>query len=108
MIILPHLQQIKKLVSLLLRNYDNSKYNKKPTVSLPERVVQGQTQSKKSQPPTPNTKKPLVPESLTREFGLTAKTIVIDPGHGGKDPGALGRRTLREKDIVLSISEKTS
>ena len=64
----------------------------------------------KSQPkwtaPTPETKKPLTPESLTREFGLTAKTIVIDPGHGGKDPGALGRGSLKEKAIVLSISEK--
>ena len=50
--------------------------------------------------------KPLTPKSLTREFGLTAKTIVIDPGHGGKDPGALGTRTLQEKGIVLSISEK--
>lgn len=30
-------------------------------------------------------------------------TVVIDPGHGGKDPGAVGRRSL-EKDIALSIS----
>lgn len=82
------------------------KIQRKPTVSPPERVTQAQEQPKKLQPPIPETKKLLVPESLTREFGLTAKTIVIDPGHGGKDPGALGRRTLREKDIVLSISEK--
>ena len=32
--------------------------------------------------------------------------IVIDPGHGGKDPGALGRKGTREKDIVLKISEQ--
>ena len=51
-------------------------------------------------------KKGLDPESLTREFGLMAKTIVIDPGHGGKDPGALGGSTIQEKGIVLSISEK--
>ena len=49
---------------------------------------------------------PLTPESLTREFGLTAKTIVIDPGHGGKDPGAHGSNNLQEKGIVLSISQK--
>ena len=30
--------------------------------------------------------------------------IVIDPGHGGKDPGALGRKGTREKDIVLKVS----
>lgn len=49
---------------------------------------------------------PLAPKSLTREFGLTAKTIVIDPGHGGKDPGGLGSSDLQEKGIVLSISQK--
>ncbi len=34
------------------------------------------------------------------------KTVVIDPGHGGKDPGAIGLRGLREKDIVLSVGKK--
>jgi len=33
-------------------------------------------------------------------------TIVIDPGHGGKDPGALGFSTSREKDIVLKVGLK--
>lgn len=33
-------------------------------------------------------------------------TIAIDPGHGGEDPGAIGKRGSREKDIVLSISRK--
>ena len=32
-------------------------------------------------------------------------TVVIDPGHGGRDPGAVGRR-VREKDITLAISLK--
>ena len=36
------------------------------------------------------------------------RTVVIDPGHGGKDPGALGLNKastgLHEKDIVLPIS----
>ena len=70
--------------------------------------IQAQTQSKpKSKLPasTPNPKG-LDPESLTREFGLIAKTIIIDPGHGGKDPGALGSSTPHEKDIVLNISEE--
>ena len=32
--------------------------------------------------------------------------VAIDPGHGGKDPGAVGKRGTKEKDIVLSISKK--
>ena len=31
-------------------------------------------------------------------------TIVIDPGHGGPDPGAVGIRGLRETDVVLDVS----
>ncbi|MGK7345800.1 MAG: N-acetylmuramoyl-L-alanine amidase [Candidatus Nitrospinota bacterium M3_3B_026] len=34
------------------------------------------------------------------------KTIVIDPGHGGKDPGAIGPTGLKEKDITLAISRR--
>ena len=34
------------------------------------------------------------------------KTIVIDPGHGGHDPGAVGPRKLYEKDVVLDIALK--
>ncbi len=33
------------------------------------------------------------------------KTLIIDPGHGGEDPGALGSRA-KEKDIVLGIGLK--
>jgi len=32
--------------------------------------------------------------------------ILIDPGHGGKDPGAISRTGVKEKDIVLSIANK--
>jgi len=33
-------------------------------------------------------------------------TVVIDPGHGGEDPGALGRHGSHEKNITLSIARK--
>jgi N-acetylmuramoyl-L-alanine amidase len=42
--------------------------------------------------------------SLQKNFKL--RTVVIDAGHGGKDPGTLGKFT-REKDIVLKIALKT-
>lgn len=32
--------------------------------------------------------------------------VAIDPGHGGHDPGAIGKRRTREKDVALSISRE--
>ncbi|MBW2672998.1 MAG: N-acetylmuramoyl-L-alanine amidase, partial [Deltaproteobacteria bacterium] len=37
---------------------------------------------------------------------LKKKVVVIDPGHGGEDPGAIGRRGTREKTVVLRIAKK--
>ncbi|MBI3318865.1 MAG: N-acetylmuramoyl-L-alanine amidase [Candidatus Omnitrophica bacterium] len=34
------------------------------------------------------------------------KTVVIDAGHGGKDPGAIGRAGLREKSVTLDIARR--
>jgi N-acetylmuramoyl-L-alanine amidase len=34
--------------------------------------------------------------------------IVVDPGHGGKDPGALGIGGIREKDIILPIGKRVA
>ena len=43
--------------------------------------------------------------TLGQQLGLKVKRIVIDPGHGGKDPGAIGKRGLKEKDVTLKISK---
>ena len=32
--------------------------------------------------------------------------IAVDPGHGGRDPGAIGEGRTREKDVVLAIARK--
>jgi len=42
--------------------------------------------------------------SLARQLGLGARTIVIDAGHGGHDPGTIGRGGLQEKDLVLDVA----
>jgi N-acetylmuramoyl-L-alanine amidase len=43
---------------------------------------------------------------LSSIFGLDVQTIVIDPGHGGKDPGAIGVLGTQEKNIVLDIAKR--
>jgi N-acetylmuramoyl-L-alanine amidase len=42
--------------------------------------------------------------TLKSLFGLDVRTIVIDPGHGGRDPGTSGRLGTREKDVTLDVA----
>ena len=41
-----------------------------------------------------------------RRIAARRITIAIDPGHGGEDPGAIGRRGTCEKNVVLAIARK--
>lgn len=60
----------------------------------------------------PNPEQPLQPAPelkntppLNPQLNRTV-TIAIDPGHGGEDPGAIGRGGSREKDVVLAIAKR--
>ena len=46
------------------------------------------------------------PEARTQTDRLIKKTVVIDAGHGGHDPGAIGPTGLYEKNVVLDIAIK--
>lgn len=44
---------------------------------------------------------------VTQEKSLKRDIVIaIDAGHGGEDPGAIGPRKLKEKDVVLAISKE--
>ncbi len=44
--------------------------------------------------------------TLVEQLGLKVRRVVIDPGHGGHDTGAIGKKGTREKDVTLAISLK--
>ena len=66
--------------------------------------ITGKTPEKSIQTRKPRNKN----YTLAEQFGLGVKTIVVDAGHGGKDPGALGKGGLREKDVVLKVAKRVT
>ena len=49
---------------------------------------------------------PIKTSEQTRRKGKHRYTIAIDPGHGGRDPGAIGKKGTREKDVTLSVAKR--
>lgn len=74
------------------------KTDKTPDKEPPARVEAIQNVPEKR---IPQIKEP----TLSQQLGLKVNKIVIDPGHGGKDPGAIGKGGLKEKDITLKLSK---
>lgn len=60
------------------------------------------TPEKPAQPPKPSKSG----YSMARQLGLGIQRIVIDPGHGGDDPGCIGKKGLMEKHVVLDIARR--
>jgi N-acetylmuramoyl-L-alanine amidase len=76
------------------------------TLSTVEKLTGAPIKEKEEKvpPPRPEVSVPVPPIAEAKRAGI--KTIVIDPGHGGKDPGAIGPRGIKEKDVVLKIAHK--
>ncbi len=72
-----------------------------PTPAVPAPTVVAAAPAPPPPPPPPSTTPP--PAAPARR---TDRLIIIalDPGHGGEDPGAIGPKGTREKDVVLKIA----
>ena len=81
------------------------------TLNNPERIVVDLYRAKTAAQPPPETppaqpssRAPSAAPATPQVTGL--RTIAIDPGHGGRDTGAIGPKGLQEKDVVLEIGLK--
>ena len=54
----------------------------------------------------PSSHTPTAPPPATSRPPIRPPVIVIDAGHGGEDPGAIGKRRTREKNITLKIARE--
>ena len=65
-------------------------------------------------PPERNTPTPVLPPANNQPSASLPRVpkgrvvVMVDPGHGGKDPGAIGIGGLREKDVILPISQQVA
>ena len=66
----------------------------------PFRIIIDIHPSKLYRPSRPTSKK----LSIIRQLGLGIQRVVLDPGHGGTDPGCVGKGGTLEKNVVLNVS----
>ncbi|MBX9253523.1 N-acetylmuramoyl-L-alanine amidase [Desmonostoc muscorum CCALA 125] len=58
--------------------------------------------------PDPNNPNPQRPTQPQRRVSNGRLVVIIDPGHGGKDSGAIGIGGTREKDVILPIGRRVA
>ncbi|MCX8650217.1 N-acetylmuramoyl-L-alanine amidase [Gilliamella sp. B2776] len=75
-----------------------------PLLALLEEYKEGDLSKKQSEIKIDNNKKK---NSQKKSTQTPPVVVVLDPGHGGEDPGAIGFKKTREKDIVLQIARRT-
>jgi N-acetylmuramoyl-L-alanine amidase len=78
-----------------------------PPVTQP-RPLPPRTVTPRPLPPRPLPPRPLPPVAAQPRSPIGARLVVIDPGHGGPDPGAVGIGGIQEKDIVLDVSHQVT
>jgi N-acetylmuramoyl-L-alanine amidase len=85
----------------------------KVTKISPADPLYTKTVKKKKVVPVPKKPRPASPQVTITPPPDTPRTkqakdilVVLDPGHGGKDPGAIGRKGTKEKLITLQIAKK--
>ena len=81
------------------RNRAESLQRRLSAARLPARIIEGTGTI--ASVPAPSTGSPSIPRARQGQL-----TVVIDPGHGGRDPGAVGIGGLREKDINTTVSRR--
>lgn len=86
-----------ELVATLILDSSHSKALHTP-LNRPSPKPQANQSKQSTNPPTAHNRKPIAaPRKII---------VAIDPGHGGKDPGAIGSQGTHEKDVTLAIARK--
>jgi N-acetylmuramoyl-L-alanine amidase len=85
-----------------ISSYPNSTY---PRPSYPNTPNSGASSNIPINIPPPTNPYPSDSYPTDRPRIRGQRLVFIDPGHGGKDPGAIGRGGIQEKDIILPISQ---
>lgn len=71
-----------------------------------ERAERARASAPAASPEEPESAKPADPDRAKARGGRRTIIVVVDPGHGGEDPGAIGRRGTYEKTVALAIGRK--
>lgn len=87
-------KQVKELLHLISQSLEEKKQVKENATLFEDKAQVQEYVNLLSQSQVP----------IKKMFGLSVKTIIIDAGHGGEDPGAVGKLGVKEKDITLDIA----